>query len=50
MHPGNHVLNFVVYDAKERIKLNMPSRKQKVKVSQELLSELEEQHIHYKLN
>ncbi|MFY0713300.1 DNA polymerase III subunit alpha [Seonamhaeicola sp. NFXS20] len=50
MHPGNHALNFVVYDAKEKIKLNMPSRKQKVKVCQELISELESQHIHYKLN
>ncbi|APY10600.1 DNA polymerase III subunit alpha [Seonamhaeicola sp. S2-3] len=50
MHPGNHALNFVVYDAKEKIKLSMPSRKQKVKVCQELISELESQHIHYKLN
>ncbi|TXG36758.1 DNA polymerase III subunit alpha [Seonamhaeicola maritimus] len=50
MHPGNQALNFVVYDTKEKVKLNMPSRKQKVKVSQELLNELEEQHIHYKLN
>ncbi|WP_299553770.1 DNA polymerase III subunit alpha [Seonamhaeicola sp.] len=50
MHPGNQALNFVVYDTKEKLKLNMPSRKQKVKVCQELLNELEEQHIHYKLN
>jgi len=28
----------------------MPSRKQKVKVSQELLNELEEQLVYYKLN
>ncbi|TWO33693.1 DNA polymerase III subunit alpha [Seonamhaeicola sediminis] len=50
MHPGNQSLNFVVYDTKEKLKLNMPSRNQKVKVCQELLNELEAQHVHYKLN
>ncbi len=50
MHPGNQALNFVVYDAKDKIKLNMSSRKQKIKVSQELIKELETQHIHYKIN
>ncbi len=50
MHPGNQMLNFVVYDNAEQIKLQMPSRRQKVKVSQELLDELDEQQIYYKLN
>ncbi|GAA3634328.1 DNA polymerase III subunit alpha [Flavivirga jejuensis] len=50
MHPGNQMLNFVVYDTKEKIKVQMPSRRQKVKVSQELLSELESQDVLYKLN
>ena len=50
MHKGNHALNFVVYDNVESIKLQMPSRKQKVKISQELLDELTEQDVHYKLN
>lgn len=50
MHPGNQMLNFLVYDTKEKIKLTMPSRKQKVKVSQELLNELEEQDVRFKLN
>ncbi len=50
MHPGNHMLNFLVYDTKEQIKLQMPSRRQKVKVSQELLNELLEQNFRYKLN
>ena len=50
MHPGNHMLNFLVYDIKEKIKLQMPSRRQKVKVSQELLDELKEQNYMYKLN
>ncbi len=50
MHPGNQALNFVIYDNKDQVKLEMPSRKQKVKVSQELLSELEERQIYFKLN
>jgi len=50
MHPGNQALNFLVYDTQEKIKLTMPSRKQKVKVNQELLDELEAQDVRFKLN
>lgn len=50
MHEGNHALNFVVYDNAEKMKLHMPSRKQKVKISQELLDELNNQNVYYKLN
>jgi len=50
MHPGKQMLNFVIYDNEEHIKLNMPSRKQKVKISQELLDELESIEVFYKLN
>jgi DNA polymerase-3 subunit alpha len=50
MHPGNQALHFVVYDHDESLKLHMPSRKKKVKISQELLQELENQEIYYKLN
>jgi len=50
MHKGNHALNFVVYDNDEQIKLLMPSRKQKVKISQELLNELALEEVHFKLN
>ncbi|MBD0823665.1 DNA polymerase III subunit alpha [Aestuariibaculum marinum] len=50
MHPGNQALNFVVYDNQEKIKLHMPSRRQKVKVCQELISELESEHVKFKLN
>ncbi|WP_445737663.1 DNA polymerase III subunit alpha [Mariniflexile sp.] len=50
MHPGSQMLNFVVYDSKDQIKLQMPSRKQKVKVSQELLNELESENVMFKLN
>ncbi len=50
MHPGKQMLNFVIYDNEENIKLQMPSRKQKVKISQELLDELETNKVFYKLN
>jgi DNA polymerase-3 subunit alpha len=50
MHEGSNSLSFVVYDNEDKIKLNMPSRKQKVNISQELLNTLSEHHIKYKLN
>ena len=50
MHPGTHALNFLVYDMKEKIKLNMSSRRQQVRMCQELLSELEAQQVKFKLN
>ena len=49
-HEGNQALNFVIYDNDEKIKLRMPSRKQKVKISQELLDRLQEHEVPYKLN
>ncbi len=49
-HKGDHPLNFVVYEMQDEIKLNLSSRKQKVKINSELLSALEENEIHYKLN
>ncbi|MBN2867299.1 MAG: DNA polymerase III subunit alpha, partial [Flavobacteriaceae bacterium] len=50
LHPGNQALNFVVYDNRDQVKLTMTSRKQKVKVSQELLDELENEQVYFKLN
>jgi DNA polymerase-3 subunit alpha len=50
MHKGKHVLNFVVYDDEEELKVELKSRKQKVQISQELLNELKSQNIYYKLN
>jgi DNA polymerase-3 subunit alpha len=50
IHKGDHLLNFVVYELQEKIKLHMPSRRQKVKICQELITELESQNIQYKLN
>lgn len=50
MHKGKHNLNFVVYDDDEELKVELKSRKQKVQISQELLNELQNQDIFYKLN
>jgi DNA polymerase-3 subunit alpha len=50
MHKGKHNLNFVVYDDDEELKVELKSRKQKVQISQELLTELQNQNIFYKLN
>ena len=49
-HEGTQTLNFVVYDNAEKIKVQMPSRKNKVKISQELLNALKEHDVMYKLN
>ena len=49
-HKGNHTLNFTIHEAESKIKLTMPSRKQKVNISNTLLTELESQNLFYKLN
>ena len=49
-HKGKNPLNFVVYEMKEEIKVNLSSRKQKVQITSELLSDLDEQEVHYTLN
>ena len=50
MYSGNHNLKFVIYDDEEELKLEMSSRLQKIKISQELLEELKAQEVFYKLN
>ena len=47
---GDKPIFFDVIDPKKQIKLTMASRKRKVNISQELLSLLEENSWHYKLN
>ncbi|MCK0144523.1 DNA polymerase III subunit alpha [Arenibacter sp. F26102] len=49
-HQGNHPLSFVVYEMEEQIKVNMTCRKQKIQISSELLLQLNEKDVHYKLN
>ncbi len=49
-HKGKHNLNFVVFDAKEKLKLEMPSRSTKINISNELIESLQENGLHFKLN
>ncbi|PKH50323.1 DNA polymerase III subunit alpha [Tenacibaculum sp. Bg11-29] len=47
---GSQNLHFTIWDAEEKIELSLPSRNTKIKISNEFLKTLEEQHINYKLN
>jgi DNA polymerase-3 subunit alpha len=49
-HKGNHKLDIAFYELNQQIKLVMHSRKKKVNISKELLEDLDEQQIHFKLN
>ncbi|NKI25347.1 DNA polymerase III subunit alpha [Arenibacter sp. 6A1] len=47
---GSHPLSFIVYEMEEKIKVNLSCRKQKIHISSELLLQLNEKDVHYKLN
>ncbi len=49
-HVGDVKLHFQVFEPSEKIYVKMPSKRQKVKMSQELLDALEANQVHYKLN
>ncbi len=49
-YKGDHLLNFVVYEFKERIKVHMPSRRQKVNICAELLELLQAENFSYRVN
>ena len=49
-YPGNQNLCFLVYDDDEKIKLEMPSEKQKVDISNDFLNDLKNSKIYFKLN
>lgn len=49
-HKGDKQIQFVVYEMEEKVKLTMPSRKQKVAITKELLDDLEQERVSYKLN
>ncbi|MGB1450737.1 MAG: hypothetical protein ACPG7E_03375, partial [Marinirhabdus sp.] len=49
-HKGEKQLHFTIYEMENQIKLSMPSRKKKVKISNELLRELDSQQFAYRLN
>ncbi|MEM9687223.1 MAG: DNA polymerase III subunit alpha, partial [Bacteroidota bacterium] len=50
LHKGERSLHFVIYETESKLKLQMPSRKKKVKISNELLAVLDSHRIYYKLN
>jgi DNA polymerase-3 subunit alpha len=47
---GDKHLKIVIYDAEEKVKVEMPSKKFKVAISNKLLKQLEKEQINYKLN
>ncbi|MAM29801.1 MAG: DNA polymerase III subunit alpha [Flavobacteriaceae bacterium] len=49
-HKGDQHLHFTIYEVDEKVKLNMPSRTQKIKICNELLEELAMDGVTYKLN
>ncbi len=49
-YKGKNILNFVVYNTDENVKLHMQSRTKKVHISKELLRELKEKQLLYRLN
>lgn len=49
-HKGEKQLSFVVYEMQDKIQLSMLSRKYKINISTNLLKELDQKQVHYKLN
>ena len=49
-HKGKHILNFVVYDLEDKVKLHMQSRSKKVEINKDLLEKLNQEQWHYRLN
>ncbi len=50
VHKGDNQLSFIVYELKEKQQLKLVSNTQKVAITNELLTALDEQQINYKLN
>jgi len=49
-NPGKQSLYFTIWDKKEKIELNLPSRTPKIKITNELLTKLEKEQVTFKLN
>lgn len=49
-HKGEKQLHFTVYEVQDKIKLSMPSRTQKIKITTSLLHELTASQVKYRLN
>ena len=46
---GDKHINFIVYELKDKIKLQMPSRSRKVSINRELLDSLKAKDMHFKV-
>ncbi|MFC7356455.1 DNA polymerase III subunit alpha [Jejudonia soesokkakensis] len=49
-HKGDKQLHFTIYEVENKVKLNMPSRKQKIHICNELLDELKRVGVKFRLN
>ena len=49
-YKGNKNINFLIYDLEEKVKITMPSRNTKVEITKELLDELKDEGLKFKLN
>ncbi len=47
---GSNTLNILLYETKNKVKINMPSRRLKVEINDKLLNWLEKEQIRFKLN
>jgi len=50
IHKGEKQLHFLIYEMADKIKINMPSRTRKIEINKELLAELGQQQVNFKLN
>ncbi|MBE7628715.1 DNA polymerase III subunit alpha [Tenacibaculum piscium] len=50
LNKGTQNLHFTILDMEEKIELNLPSRNTKIKITNDFLESLKDQHISYKLN
>ncbi|RFN59416.1 DNA polymerase III subunit alpha [Marixanthomonas ophiurae] len=50
IHKGEKQLHFLVYEMADKVKLNMPSRTQKIEINKELLDELQQEQVNFRLN
>ena len=50
IHKGEKQLHFLVYEIADKVKLNMPSRTQKIEINKELLEELRQEQVSFRLN
>lgn len=50
IHKGEKQLHFLIYEMADKIKVNMPSRTRKIEINKELLNELSQEQVNFRLN